>query len=384
MNDTTETLTMTAAAAPLATPPSMSRSRNIVAWLALLCSLLAIAAAAALMYRDDIKRELTDYRLQSLLQDQAGALSQLRQQLADQRGDLRAAREQLSTRITQQQAQLDAQQQRLTELASSDRSDWQLAEAEYLLQLANQRLLLGGDVKTALEQFAGADSVIRSIDDSSLLPTRAALAKDIAALKAIDVVDTEGIYLTIEALAEQAGQLHLIAPVETQEVPREVENPNATLSEKFQTGLRAALKKLSEMVQIRRRDEPYRPLLAPQYEAALQQNMKLAFEQAQAALLTGNQKLYEHSLGKVRDWLLTYYTVDEHATQMVVQSVDELRGKKITYAIPDISESRRELKAYLNTRRAQAQSREPQNNQPQTNQTQNTQAQHKASAGAAQ
>lgn len=359
MNDTTETLTITAEPAPIATR-SQSRSRNIIAVLALLCSLLAIAATAALMYRDDIKRELTDYRLQSLLQDQAGALSQLRQQLAEQRGDMRAAREQLSTRITQQQAQLDAQQQRLTELASSDRSDWQLAEAEYLLQLANQRLLLGGDVKTALEQFASADSIIRSIDDSSLLPTRAALAKDIASLKAIDVVDVEGIYLTIDAQAQQAGQLHLIAPVEVQEAPPEVENPNASLSEKFQTGLRAALKKLGSMVQIRRRDEPYKPLLAPQYEAALQQNVKLAFEQAQAALLTGNQKLYEHSLGKARDWLLTYYTVDEHATQMVVQSVDDLRGKQITYAIPDISESRRELKAYLNTRKALGQNREQQ------------------------
>lgn len=347
---------MSAAPAPRSAAPSTtSKSPTIIAVLALLCSLLAIAATGGLMYRDDIKRELTDYRLQSLLQDQVGALSQLRQQLGEQRGDLRAAREQLNTRITQQQAQLDTQQQRVTELANSDRSDWQLAEAEYLLQLANQRLLLGGDVKTALEQFAGADSIIHSIDDSSLLPTRAALAKDITALKAIDVVDIEGIYLTIEALAEQATQLHLIAPVEEMpEAPRAAENPNASLSEKLQTGLRAAVKKLGELVQIRRRDEPYKPLLAPQYEAALQQNVKLAFEQAQAALLTGNQKLYEHSLGKARDWLLTYYTVDEHATQMVVQSVDELRGKKITYAIPDISESRRELKAYLNTRRAQA------------------------------
>ncbi len=226
MNDTAETLTTTATpaptAAPLATPhPSSSKSPIIIAVLALLCSLLAIAATAGLMYRDDIKRELNDYRLQSLLQDQVGALAQVRQQVGEQRGDLRAAREQLGTRITQQQTQLDTQQQRVTELANSDRSDWQLAEAEYLLQLANQRLLLGGDVKTALEQFAGADTIIRNIDDSSLLPTRAALAKDIAALKAIDVVDTDGIYLTIEALAAQAGQLHLIAPVEMPETQRQ-------------------------------------------------------------------------------------------------------------------------------------------------------------------
>jgi uroporphyrin-3 C-methyltransferase len=351
VNDTTEPLPAAEVTSAPAAP--VRQSRNWLAVIALFFSLLAIAAAAGLMYRDDIKRELTDYRMQSLLQDQAGALSQLRQQLAEQRTDNRSAREQFNARINQLQAQLETQQQRLTQLANSDRSEWQLAEAEYLLQLANQRLLLGGDVKTALEQFAAADTIIRNIEDSSLLPTRAALAKDIAALKAVDVVDTDGIYLTIEAVAEQAQQLHLVAPVEAPEKIVEPENPNASLTEKFQTGLRAALKKLGLLVQIRRRDEPYKPLLAPQYEAALQQNVKLAFEQAQAALLTGNQKLYVHSLGKARDWLQTYYTVDEHATQMVVQSVDELRGKQITYALPDISESRRELKAYMNARRAQ-------------------------------
>jgi uroporphyrin-3 C-methyltransferase len=350
VNEITEPLS----AAETAPSPPPRSARNWLAGVALLFAILAIVAVAGLMYRDDIKRELTDYRVQSALENQVTALSQLRQQLADQRADNRSGREQFNARLNQLQAQLEAQQQRLNELASSDRSDWQLAEAEYLLQLANQRLLLGGDVKTALEQFAGADNILHNIDDSGLLPTRAALAKDIAALKAIDVVDTEGIYLTIDAIAEQAQELHLIAPVEMQEEAREPEAPNASLTEKFQTGLRAALKKLSQLVQIRRRDEPYKPLLAPQYEAALQQNVKLAFEQAQAALLTGNQKLYEHSLGKARDWLLTYYTVDEHATQMVVQSVDELRAKKITFAIPDISESRRELKAYLNMRRAQA------------------------------
>lgn len=356
MNDTTEPTTSPAAATPaptLAPAPAPARPRNTLAVVALLFSLLAIAAVAALMYRDDIKRQLTDFRMQSLLQDQAGALSQVRQQFADHRADNRSTRDQFNTRLMQLQAQIEAQQQRLAELASSDRSDWRLTEAEYLMQLADQRLLFGGDVKTALEQFAAADNIIHNIDDSGLLPTRAALAKDIAALKAVDVVDVDGLYLTLEAVAEQAQQLHLIAPVEAPAEQPVAEDPSASIGEKLQSGLRAALHKLDQLVQIRRRDEPYKPLLAPQYEAALQQNVRLAFEQAQAALLTGNQKLYEHSLGKAREWVVTYYTLDERAAQTVVQTVDELRAKQITYALPDISQSRRELKAYLNTRRAQ-------------------------------
>jgi len=340
-------------AAPQVAAPARS-GFNWLSLLAIVLAILALAATAAVFYRDDTRRELSDFRIQALIQDQGAALSQLRQLLSDQRADDRAARGQLTGRIQQLQSQLDTQQQRLVALAASDHSDWQLAEAENLMQLANQRLLLGGDIKAALEQLMAADAIIRKIDDSALLPTRAALAKDIAALKAVEVVDVEGTYLTIAAVADQAEQLHLVKSMDMNEAPAAPAGVDDGWSERLQSGLRAALAKLDQLVQIRRRDEPYKPLLAPQYEAALRQNLKLMFEQAQMALLSGNQKLYEHSLSKARDWLTTYFTVDEHATQAVATAIDELKARRITMALPDIAESRRELKAYLNNRRAQA------------------------------
>jgi uroporphyrin-III C-methyltransferase len=339
----------------LATPPVAAAVQrgNGVAFFALLFSIVALLAVGAIFYRDDTKREISDFRTQTMLQSQADTLSQLHNMLDTQRAESRTTRDQFTSRFNELQNRVETQQQQLTTLATADRSEWQLTEAEYLLQLANQRLLFGGDPKTALEQLLGADNIIHSVDDSGLLPTRAALAKDIAALKAVDVVDTDGIYFELEAVATQAQQLHLIESVAIQEEAPLPENKQATLTERFQTGLRAALHKLYQLVQIRRRDEPYKPLLAPQYEAALQQNLKLTFEQAQVALLMNNQKLYEHSLSKARDWLLTYYTIDEHATQAVVSQIDELIGKRVEMTLPDISESRRELKAYIKMRQAQ-------------------------------
>jgi uroporphyrin-3 C-methyltransferase len=327
---------------------------NGLAISALLLAGLALLATSALFLRGDTKREISDFRIQSLIQDQAAAISQMRQLLADQRADQRASRDQLALRLEQFQTRLETQQEKLSALASADRSDWQLAEAEYFLQLANQRLLLGGDPRTALEQLVAADDIIRHVQDSGLLPARAALAKDIAALKALELVDTEGLYLALEAVAEQAQELHLIQPVTVQQQLPDEPDTAASLGERLQHGLRAALRKLDDLVQIRRRDEPYKPLLAPQYEAALQQNVKLAFEQAQVALLLRNQKLYEHSLNKARQALLTYYTVDEHATQIVAQAIAELSAKQVAMKLPDISQSRRELKAYLNARRIDA------------------------------
>jgi uroporphyrin-3 C-methyltransferase len=343
---------------PASQPAPAARGTGL-ALSALLLAVLALLATTALFLRGDTKREITDFRVQSLIQDHAAAISQMRQLLADQRADQRAARDQQALRLEQFQTRLEAQQERLSALASADRSDWQLAEAEYFLQLANQRLLLGGDPRTALEQLVAADDIIRHVQDSGLLPARAALAKDIAALKALELVDTEGLYLALEAVGEQAQELHLIEPVTVQQQEPDQPDSAASIGERLQYGLRAALRKLDDLVQIRRRDEPYKPLLAPQYEAALQQNIKLAFEQAQVALLLSNQKLYEHSLNKASQALLTYYTVDEHATQIVAQAIVELSQKKVAMKLPDISQSRRELKAYLNARRVAAQEELP-------------------------
>lgn len=352
MSDQTDS---TATPAPAALPPpahfvTATHRHNGLAIFALIISILAMAVAGLLFYRDDTQRELSDFRTQTLLQSQADALAQLRNQLDTQRGEYRSARDHYNARLNELQERVETQQQQLITLATADRSDWQLTEAEYLLQLANQRLLFGGDLKTALEQLLSADNILHDIDDSGLLPVRAALAKDIAALKAVDVVDTDGIYFELEAVANQAQQLHLIEPVDIQQTEAVVDAAPATMSERLQTGLRAALNKLYQLVQIRRRDEPYKPLLAPQYEATLKQNLKLAFEQAQVALLTRNQKLYEHSLAKARDWLTTYYTVDEHATQAIVGQIAGLIGKRVEVTLPDISESRRELKAYIKLR----------------------------------
>jgi uroporphyrin-3 C-methyltransferase len=321
--------------------------------LAILLAMLALAAVVWLAYRDNIERELADFRVQSALQDQAAGLSQLRQQWSDQRADSRAKQRQLGQDLQRLQLQLQNQEQRLTALASTDRSDWQLAEAEYLLQLANQRLLLGGDPRAALEQLQAADQILREQDDSGLLPVRGALAADIAALKALPALDIEGTYVAIAATAEQVAQLRLIQPLAMATVARESEQPETGWSERLQHGLGAALAKLGQLVQIRRRDEPYRPLLAPEYEAALRQNLQLMLEQAQMALLAGNQTLYQHSQAKARDWLTTYYTLDRDATAVLVAEIDTLAEHAITVALPDISASRRALKAYLNARHAQ-------------------------------
>lgn len=359
--DSTPTPVDIATSAPTSAPASpvpVSAPRfNWTAFFALLFAITACAVVGWRTFRDQTDSELTNYRQESAIRDQSLALSDLRQQLADLRADDRSGRQLLAAQIEAQHARIEAQQQTIATLTSIDRSDWELAEAEYLLQLANQRLLLGGDTKASLELLTAADTIMRELDDSGLLPVRQALAQDLAALKAVTPVDIDGVYLALSAAAEQAAALPLIQPpviqLEPTAAPATPAEPQPlTWTERIGAGLAAALHKLDQLVQIRHRDEPYKSLLAPQYEAALRQNLALKFEQAEAALLAGNQKLYSTSLDKAQTWITTYFTLDEQATRAVAATVEELKARQIKPALPDVSTSRRALNAFIKSRRA--------------------------------
>ena len=322
-------------------------------WLATIAIALAAAAGSAWLWQVDQKM------LQSLQAAQAniaGSIQRVDAQASDNRElqrqfdrqtlNAQQQLQQLQEKNSLLQRQLDSQQKRIQSLSTTDRADWLLAEAEYLMRLANQRLLMGKDVKGALVLLKAADDIMLELDDSALFPVREMLAADMAALRTADRVDMEGNYLQLAATAKQADQLRLIDMPQLALAEPE-QQPAQDWQQRLEFGLQAAGNKLGQYIQITRRDEIYQPLLAPEYEAAVRQNVQLMFEQAQTASLSGRQHLYEDSLAKAKKWLNNYYTLDMQSTQAVIAMIDELSAQQVAVSLPDISSSLRALKHYV-------------------------------------
>ncbi|UCE89293.1 MAG: uroporphyrinogen-III C-methyltransferase, partial [Pseudomonadota bacterium] len=121
-----------------------------------------------------------------------------------------AASERAALAETQEHLQGDLSA--LLERSTHLRNDWLVAEAEYLIKLANHRLLLDRDVKTALSALGTADERLREAGDPALIPARRALASDMAALRAVPKPDISGISLTLGALGESIDTLPLSTP----------------------------------------------------------------------------------------------------------------------------------------------------------------------------
>jgi uroporphyrin-3 C-methyltransferase len=250
--------------------------------------------------------------------------------------------------LVQLEAQLAEQRTEIARFSAADREDWLLAETEYLLRLANQRLIMTRDVEAARALLRSADAVLLQLDDVGLFGARAAVAADLAVLRAVPQLDVEGIYLRLAALADQAGALVIFELPDVEAQPGEI--PAEDWQGRLLQGYESALVKLSDYIIIRRRDAPMQALMDPQWEGLVRQNLRMLLEQAQAALLSGNQLLYNESLQRAEHWVGEFLESDGVAARAIARELNALKSQVVEVQLPDISRSLRAVDAAMTSR----------------------------------
>lgn len=231
-----------------------------------------------------------------------------------------------------------ALRERLAAITVADRRDWALAEAEYLERLASQSLLMGREVRGALALLAAADGILRDLDDPSLHAARAALANDIAGLRAVAQFDVEGLYLRLAALVEQVPALSLMERSRAEALGGEA-GPAAAVS--WWSRITAVL---GRYVVVRQRNESIKPLLPLAEEGYLRMNLRLGLEQAKLALLAAEPAVYRGALAQVQQFAGAYLAPGAATNQAFLSEVAALAAIDVAPALPDISGSLRALR----------------------------------------
>ncbi|WP_339669117.1 uroporphyrinogen-III C-methyltransferase [Dasania marina] len=329
--------------------------------LSLVALIIALIAVLACVYlwqqggqqQGQLATEVTELQQQLQQQEQQLQRSEttVQRALAQQAASNKESQQQLVEQLNALHLTVKGQQQRLQSLSTTDREDWLLAEAEYLMKLANQRLLMGKELAGASELLTAADAILRDFDDAALYAVRKILAQEITALKSAARFDMEGLYLRIGALAQQVEQIDLFkAPQLTVAATEQTTVAAPSWQQRVSSAIEQAKHKLSQYIQINRREQVYKPMLAPDQEAAIRHNLRLMFEQAQLALLAGKQTLYEQSLLKSQQWLNDYFAINPEQVDTINDMLEKLKQQAVTVELPDISASSRALKTYIETR----------------------------------
>ena len=327
--------------------PKGSKAAPVINWQALSALLIAAGSLAAVVYlysavNGELQSKST--QLQSLQTSQAGmdkelSLLRLRLQSTEQ---AMAAEEPRWKEIAAIKASLEEINSKL----GRNTMAWRLAEVEYLLSVANQRLILQRDSKTALAALHSADQQLRSLADPALVPVREAIASEVSALQAVSEPDVVGMVAILNSLTKAVETLPLLDTAPKR--PSLEEGAGQKYRDLHWRDLPLAIwQDLKSLVRIRRVDQPAEPLLPPQEEVNLRQNLRLKLEQVKLSLLRGETPLYRQQLATAGEWLTAYFDREASAVQAMQQNLEQLGKVELRPELPDISLSLRLLREQL-------------------------------------
>jgi len=294
----------------------------------------------------ELSKQLSGYQSQlSSLQSQlatvqadiAGKDAQFNKTLADfsqlHNEKLDSARKELNSAIQQVQRQL-----------GKTRGDWLIADAEYLLSVANQRLHLVGDVNTTREALEAADQRLRESGDAAAFKVREQITKDIALLNSVKVPDIVGMYASIQTLEDQIDKLALFLPYAGKALTPSTEvHDHADKTEGAHELLDGMLDKLEGVVTIRHTDQPIKSILTLEQVEFIREQLRVKLEMVKIALVQNNEPLYQASLADAKKWTEQHFTKNAEARSFIAE-LDRFNAIKIRSQFPDISLSLKMLR----------------------------------------
>lgn len=312
-------------------------------------------------------------RLQQLMAD-------MRAELEAERGRLRAGQERLQADMTQQAAllregnnavqqaliEVDEQEQmhrqrqdRLQQQVSRDMDDvgslvgalqrqvgnlqqrdtrWLNAEANYLMRLAQQKLQLETDLESTALLLRTIDSLLADQDSMLVAKARQNLADDLRALQDVQLPDRAALAQRLSMLGEDLAQLTLTGSRQESYQERAQEQwqdtPQAMREGSWAD---AGIALLRSIFVWREWAEAPTETLPPQQENILKQQLQLLLDQAQLAMLQGDEPLFRQVLMQVIGNLQRYFESENGRGRQLVAELERLHAEELQVALPDLS-----------------------------------------------
>jgi uroporphyrin-3 C-methyltransferase len=323
-------------------------------WLSLFNFLLILTLAAGAGYywwqQQQVARDYT--AINAELRQQ---LAELEQQLASKAGNAMIAASlsplegdigSLGRKIDElgfEQQVLRDSSEKLYELFGRDKNDWQLAEVEYLMRVAQHKLILQDDFEGAAITLQAASDKIGLTGDPGLLPVRVMISEEIAELKTRKRPDLVGITLILRQLGREIRVLQPGFAIRIDEIPAA---PEAV--EVSQDWFDRFIAFIDSLVVVRNEATEPSEIEANSIDVGetLQANLKLARWSVLERDARQYQLLLEQSLRLFRE----FYDLDNAANNDFMTQLQDLQKMVLKPEKPDITGSLYELQRILSQR----------------------------------
>ena len=233
----------------------------------------------------------------------------------------------------------------LTSVAASNQNssvELDIAEIDFLLRVANERLQLFADLPAADLALQAADVQIEALSDPMYLSVRQRIATSRQALAVVPRLDSVELSARITAMQAGIPKLPFRGEVESE--------PEAELP--ADAGWWTNLKQtLSSLVTVRRRVADDETLLSLEDKDYLRQGLWLQLESARLALMRNDAGTYQGSLQRVSKTLEQFFKNGSTAVEALLLDVAALEQAEVAPELPDISAPWTQLRQLRDSRR---------------------------------
>lgn len=244
----------------------------------------------------------------------------------------------------------EALQKRLSELSGRRPSDWLLAEADYLVNMAGRKLYLENDVRTASTLLSEADSRLEDLNDPALFPVRTLIASDIATLNQINNVSEASVALAVGGLIPQVENLTL-RTLTLPEPPAPAETtPSSDIKEWRENLVRAWNDLTDDLVNKTPIDGPIAPYLSESERWLIEQQLKHALSRAQSAALGLQTKVFQQNLLEAVSLIDQHYEREDVSVIQFLGALENLLNTDFSKNYPDDLQAQKALKDVIEDR----------------------------------
>lgn len=316
-------------------------------------AVLALATAGYTLVRLDSMRDKLDTANAAVAAadtDKELLRAELRSQASRERQAHRDINRRLDTLndAPQQLQELASSVEELRGRAEGPERAWSRAEALFLLELAQRRLILERDVDTAIVALESADLRLASLRDAAFAGVRQEIAKELQALRAVQQPDTTGILSRLMSAEERAGD----APVKGILVTER----NAFDRSKLPDGMFARAgaiigQTFSNMIVVRKVDDLSGRVITAEEALLRRQHLQLLLFAARTAVARHDEQAYRTALAGARRSLGEFFDLSNPAAQSLLSEVQALEPVNIDPALPGVTSSINALRRMVPSRR---------------------------------
>lgn len=287
-------------------------------------------------------------------------------QSQDQVRELSAKVATLETRYAEAQNQRAALEALYADMSVS-RDESALAEVEQMLLIAAQQLQLSANVKVAMIAMQSADARLQRMNRPAFNGLRKTIGQDIDKLRALPSVDIAGVNYQLDNLMASVDELPLAYQqrASAQTVAQAAPAKDETI---WQRVLHELVQEMKQLVRIENTGKAEIPLLPPDQEFFLRENLKLRLMSARLALMSHDEESFRQELKTAQLWTARYFDGKSNQGVRMLSGLKKLASSSIRIELPDIGSSLQAVRNYRLTREMEPKaSFEPRPNEPKAN-----------------